>query len=620
MTSLQELIRYKVAYYSGKPLISDSDYDALEEVFRQTNPDVEIPVDMGNQLRGVFNQPYISLKKLNTEQLGVWCKGDLSSLVATPKIDGVSMEVCLVPGDDGAPEVLYARTRGGVDRTDAFLRSLDEMCFFGCNSIEQPMILRGECFLPNSLEEKIKELGYKNPRNLTSGLINSDDGNEFNGKMRFEIWDWLNSPYETYKETLKALHKLGFPVVHPVEITTLDRLKSLEDDFDAYTFKRDFDYEIDGLVFWKNDRTTWGNDDGRSTYTHAMAWKFPAQYAESTIVDVVWTTGNSGYITPVAKVEPVEIGGVTVTSINLHNPRNLTELNVEIGSIAKIRRAGDVIPHIAEPCVATPESREVPIPNHCPTCGKTAVTDGPRLKCGSDQCEAVFAGILHVWAELHKWKYFSDEAIGHLTPYFKLHSNTHPVLKIYDIDFEVLSTYMTPGKAKRLWDQLQEAKKTTTEASLLVSLNLPSVGLKVASGMLANAGLLENIPTIYRDREKVYVAENVVLEWIDRNPEFWSQLLELSKSLGVNKVVTTTTEVPKQTKGKVVITGSLPGLTRKEAFELINLMGYEASETLNKTTTILICDKPDSTSSKTKKAKELNIPVMKWETFFEENH
>lgn len=612
--SREELIEAKIAYYLGHPIMTDEEYDDFERIWQQNNPNDRLPVDMGQHLVN-FETPYLSLSKLSTEKLVQKLGGSLSASIITPKVDGVSMEVCYDPDPEtGFPVLVYAKTRGGVDRTKSFLSAIDKSSHVFDRPIKYRIIVRGECYISNSFLEEAQKLDYANLRNLTAGLINSDKGNEFSGRMDFVVWNWINSPFSNYATSIETLRKIGFRTVEFINLNGYESLKLLEDPAAAEIFRKGFPFEVDGLVFWKNDRSSWVSDEDKTVYQNAFAWKFPALFAETVIEDVVWSTGNSGYVTPVVKVNPVEIGGITVRSINMFNPQNMYELNVKIGSVVKVRRAGDVIPHIMEPCIDTSISTDVVVPTLCPVCEEQLISEGPRIRCVSPDCGSRFSGVLRAWVDAHNMKHFSNEAIEFLTPYFKS-SKVHPVAMIHDLDETTVTKYFTPGKAKRFWNNLQEAKKNATAASLIASLKINMVGSSLSKKVMKEAKNIHNVKE-YLDKKRnssgLSVAEGYLLSWLEVNPEHWQDILDVADHIGVTKYEDV--EKTGGGRGKIVITGTLPGLTRSEAFRIAEDLGWVPTESLNKDVKYLVSEK-SSGSSKFKKATELNIPIITWSQF-----
>lgn len=455
-------------------------------------------------------------------------------------------------------------------------------------------------------------MGYANLRNLAAGIINSDDKstNEFIGQVQFLGWNYVNSSFDSYSESLQFLREKGFPIVPVLELTTFD-LEKLEDPIFAEEYREGFLFEIDGIVIWKDDRNYWNSDNGKEVYQNAMAWKFPAQTALSIIKEIQWTTGVSGYVTPVAKIDPILINGITISSVNLFNPRNLADLNVKLNSIVKVRRANDVIPHINELCVDTHESVDIALPEFCDLCSASLLVDGPRLKCPNEFCGSRFEGVLRKWAKLHEWDFFSDEAIVKMNSYFQK-DGKHPIIKIYEMTFsDLLAGMGTVGKSDRLWKFLEEAKKRTTAVTLLASLNIQLVGRKTSTKILEEAKSLSGISSCLQEKYNtigISIAENYLYDWIERNPEDWESLLRLAQELSVDQH-SSVEEKKRGEKGKVVITGSIPGKTRAEAEKDLITLGWILQKTVTKETKYLIAEEV-SNSSKFKKAKELHVPVI----------
>lgn len=610
------LIEAKIAYYMGKPFLTDEQYDALETHWKQENPNDTLPVDMGTYFQDA-STPYLSSRKVSKENLAVWLgkRGGWEQGTFTPKVDGVSVELHFEQDlDHGGSALTKVYTRGGVDRTINFIRAIGYhpyiMPWCGTN-LPGKVIVRAEAYFPQEMFDELQTLGFKTLRNAAAGLVNNDkEDAKLANRMRFVIWDWINSPFRSYNQGLAQLESCGFPVV-PRYAITYDHLTGYEKDD---SIRNSFEYELDGFVVWHDDRTQWSSDQGKTEYQNCVAWKFSNQRAMSVIRNILWSGGVSGQVTPVAIIDPVLIGGATITNINLHNPKNMENLNVKIGSQCVVERAGDVIPYIGEPCIDTENSIPFTLPDRCNICGEGLSFDGPRLFCLNTSCSLKFEGVLRKWAEIHEWKFFSDEAIGNLEPYFASGSN-HPILLIYRIDRTTLDQYMTPGLANRLWLHLEEAKKKTTICSLIASLNIPSIGLKTAYKIVEGCDDIVKLLDILDERVNNkatpgYTWDIKFRSWLIENPSAWNDVLYLINEL---KLTLSKTQ-PLEDKPKVVVTGSIEGLKRTELEMVVSEMGYTMADYVTKDIKFLICDKP-SNSSKFKKAAELDIPVVTWAGF-----
>lgn len=627
MVALEQLIEYKKAYYAGSPLISDEQYDSLEEVFRQNNPGVEIPVDAGHQDRDVFKEPYVSLRKLDTQSVVNWLSGRKGLIV--PKIDGVSMEFRLFK--DG----FQAITRGGKDRTQAVKRALHPLYLQELREAiakypGEQLVFRAECYLPATLRTKAENAGFANLRNLCAGLINSDAGNEFDGHLRYKAWNWLGSPLLSHQDSQNTLAKLGVDaLINDVfDGEKLQSLLNFSEDIEASERDRKMrenidEFEVDGYVIFLDDRRQWDyyrqGASTKSYYDYAVAWKYPSRTAESKIVGVEWSTGDAGWITPVVKIEPVDIGGITVKSINVFNYRNLTELNVKIGSIVKVRRANDVIPHINEPCIDTEYSTPIKLPETCPTCFGMVESVGPRLRCIEVGCASKFSGVMMAWVGAHDMKHFKLEALNFLEPFFA-DSQVHPIVRLYDLrESDVHACFKTLGKSKRFWEGFEQAKMITDQVKILQSLKINNVGKKYSEQMIEEAGTFKNLKdslTQKHSLSRLKVAEYNVLHWIEQNSTHYEELCSLIERLEIP--APTQVSALKETRGTVVVTGSIPGLSRKEAQKAIEDLGWKFGSGISKDTNYLISEEV-SGSSKFKKAAELNVPVVTWAAFLKVN-
>jgi DNA ligase (NAD+) len=441
LQTLREVLRFhEYRYYiMNDPLIADGEYDLLYKELQAieiSNPDLITPDSPTQRVaKGLTDDfpkvlhlvPMLSLENsYNAEDLRDWDRKvrELSKLTEVeycvePKFDGASISVIYerdmllrgvtrgngVEGDDITPNIRQVKT---VPLSAAFST-------YGIEMIE----IRGEVLMNKNsfkkyndqlLEQNLAPLA--NPRNAAAGALRIKDSREvarrnlqaFLYNVSYHVHDpnfKPNSALETHSGMLEMLWNLGFRSPQK-ELRVVKGIDAVIDYCNEYETERDnLPYEIDGMVIKVNDIDL---QDRLGMTTHhprwAMAFKFKARQATSKLRAVEYQVGRTGSVTPVAKIEPVPIGGVTVGSVSLFNEDVIREKDLMIGDSVLVERAGDVIPYIVKALSELRSGKEIPIvfPRNCPVCGDELVKPAEEAvwRCVNINCKAqVVERIIH---------------------------------------------------------------------------------------------------------------------------------------------------------------------------------------------------------------------------------
>lgn len=422
-------------YVLNDPLISDFEYDSLYkllEKYEEQHPDSVTP-DSPTQRVGVglikdFPKvqhlvPMLSLENsYNADDLMDWDRKarELSGLdeieyCVEPKFDGAS--ISLLYEDD-----MFTRgaTRGDGETGDditpniKLIRSVPLSAAFSRYDIRQ-IEIRGEVLMNKhnfkKYNDKLIEEGMPplaNPRNAAAGSLRIKDKSivskrnleAFLYHVSYSVKSGNNEPV-THSGMLEMLWELGFrsPKNEMKVVTGINAVIDYVNDFESK--RDDLPYEIDGMVIKVNDIRLQEKLGMTSHHPRwAIAFKFKARQATSKLVDVTYQVGRTGAVTPVAKIEPVQVGGVTVSSISIHNEDYIKEKDLKIGDNVLIERSGDVIPQIVKslPELRTGDEKKIIYPKHCPVCGdKLFKSDDEAVwRCININCKAqVVERIIH---------------------------------------------------------------------------------------------------------------------------------------------------------------------------------------------------------------------------------
>lgn len=385
-------------YGTGTSFYTDEEFDKmykeLEELERlypdkilRTSPTQRVGMEPSGQTLKHY-EPMLSLNNAFDESdISAFLAriGPTTTLAAEPKMDGLALNLVY---EDGV--LISALLRGDGERgEDVLHNALTIPSIPHLITVQGIAEVRGEVYMTRSQLQRLRERGeeYANPRNAAAGSMRLKNSMECaNRGLSFAAYgigrfDHLPDG-SVYSEMglLNYLGTLGFPVVNcirlePTKAQVMDHYRNLQ------SFREKLDFDIDGLVlkaYWLKDRPEYGQSSTAPNW--AVAFKFPAQEKRSKLLAVDWQLGRTGVITPVARIAPVEVGGVTISNVTLHNASFIEEMKLSIGCDVFVRRAGDVIPQITQ-AVNIEDKKLVLPPDNCPSCGGGLVSDGAYLKC-----------------------------------------------------------------------------------------------------------------------------------------------------------------------------------------------------------------------------------------------
>jgi DNA ligase (NAD+) len=664
VNSLRNVLRFhEYRYYVlNDPLISDEIYDQLYkklEKFEKENPGLittDSPTQrVGNSLNKDFVNvahlvPMLSLENsYNLQDLVDWDKR-LSGLVdhqkihysAEPKFDGAS--ISLIYEND---MLSRGATRGDGASGDDITVNIKQIgsvplsakfSDFGIEQIE----IRGEILLTKEnfkkYNESLAEEGLSplaNPRNAAAGSLRMKDPASVRKRKLEAILYHVsfiklnkkgleNYPHllNTHAGTLQLLSELGFK-------TPINEKKVFSNINDVINFCHEFEtkrdqlpYEIDGMVVKVNEIEL--QQQAGSTTHHprwAMAFKFKARQATSKLINVEFQVGRTGSITPVAKIEPVHIGGVTVTSVSLFNEGIIEEKDLRIGDTVIVERAGDVIPYIVKPLaeLRTGKEKKIIFPSHCPVCGDALVKPDEEAvwRCVNINCEAqVMERIIHfVSKDAMDIKTFGEANVRR----FYSMGILPDIPSVYSLNFEKISSL--EGFKKKSVDNL----RTAIENSKTQSLNRLIFGLGIRYVGETTAKILaKSVDTVF-DLQKFSLEKLLQLKDIgtkvgesiyaffhnNDNIEMLQKLAE--KGLNINGSKSETIE-GKFSGSTFLFTGTLPTLKRSEAEKIAEQNGGKLLSSVSSNLTYLVAG--DSAGSKLEKAKKIKtIKIITEEDF-----
>jgi DNA ligase (NAD+) len=643
----EQLNGASIAYYvDDAPVIDDATYDALfDELQRieEEHPDLVTPdsptrrvgAPLSDKFRKVRHlQAMGSLEKVTTaEALQKW-EGDLRKRLGTdepvayvvePKIDGSAINLTY---EDGI--FVRGATRGdGVQGEDVTpnLRTIKAIPLqMRGGDAPQLLEVRGEVYMPlpgfRAANEQLVADGkatWPNPRNAAAGSLRQKDSS-ITASRPLSIWVYgvgarKGLEVETHWQTLEWLRERGFPT-NPFA----QRLESIDEVAElvrAWELRRaELDYEIDGIVI-KVDRY---DQQRRLGALHerprwARAFKWAPMTAVTRLNKIAIRVGRTGALNPWAMLEPVEVGGVTVSRATLHNEEDINRKDIREGDDVIVQRAGDVIPQVVGPAGRhRAGTKPFRMPTHCPLCGAEVVKpEGEAMhRCPNRACPSRGLETLNNWVmaaadidgvgEQTVWRLWQEDMVRTIPQLYRL---TAEELMELDGFGEISATNAIASI---------EQSKQIPFFRVLFGLNIPDVGWITARNLALHFGNVDAL--MAATQEELVEAEGIgperaeaIAEWFrdDEN----RRLIEELRELGL-RFETGEEERPVEgplTGQTYVITGTLEAFTREEAGALLEERGAKVANAVSgKTTGLIVGEEPGK--SKLAKAEKSNVPLL----------
>ncbi|WP_248515673.1 NAD-dependent DNA ligase LigA [Salinarchaeum laminariae] len=643
---LREAIRHhdRRYYVENDPLVADSAYDDLfhrlqdlEDAFdldAEESPTNRVggePVDGFPTVEHVAHMGSIaqSGEEADVRNFDDRVRREVGDVeyVCEPKFDGVSLEVVY---EDGSLQRVV--TRGdGTEGDDVTSNALTIPTIPQRLTGDPPseLAVRGELYMPrNEFQAYNRELvergeePFANPRNATAGTIRQQDPSIVAERpLAFVAFDVLHTsdPWPSRWAEHEAFSDLGLPVSDRMErVDSIDGAIQYRDEIVAD--RDDLDFEVDGAVIKVDGREP--QEALGSTSRHprwAFAYKFPPRTEETTVRDVVLQIGRTGRATPVSLMDPVDVGGVTVSRASLHNPDQIAELGVGIGDRVRIERAGDVIPQVVAVVESNDGDGHFEYPEECPVCGTLLEREGPIARCpaGLDCPAQRRRGIQHYASRgALDIEGLGEETVDQLVEAGLLET----LADLYELEVDDLAELEGFGEraATKLVDAIDDARDPTL-ADFLTGLGIPEVGGTTARTLAREFGSVEAIQDASREElETVDDVGPVVAERIrdffaaEANQRVLDALLE-----HVEPQSPDVDDAGEAFDGEtIVFTGSLPSLTRSAATEQIERQGGNVTSSVSSNTDYLVVGENPGTR-KREDAEENDVPELSAESFEE---
>ena len=673
----EEIAQHDVRYHQeDQPTISDATYDALRrrydallaafpELQKEKSPLTRVGAKPSEKFSKVKHAvPMLSLANTFSDEDVFECVERVRrcldypsarewAFTAEPKIDGLS---CSLRFEKGMLSVAATRGDGeeGEDVT-ANVKVIHDIPHHLHGAAPNVIEVRGEIYMAtadfiklNERQEKDGKPSFANPRNAAAGSLRQlDSAITAQRPLKFFAYTWGQvegaMPSDTQSGMIKAFHKMGLPT-NPLT----KRCASLQEMIDHYRLieeqRATLGYDIDGVVFKVDDLALQARLGFISRSPRwATARKFPAEKATTILLDIDIQVGRTGALTPVAKLQPVSVGGVVVSNATLHNEDEIARKDIRIGDTVVIQRAGDVIPQIVSVVEDKRKhgAKKFTFPDHCPACGSLAVRETDPKTGEPEAVRRCTAGLICPAQATERLKhfasrnafdieglgekqiesFFADGIITRPRDIFTLESrDARSLKKLKDREgFGALSV-------KNLFDAIA-ARKTVSLNRFIFALGIRHVGETTAKLLARNFGSIEKLRDLAVKAGHDGKGARDTLESIDgigpivagsiidffaeaHNREELEALLDHVTPEAMD-VVETTSPVSGKT---VVFTGSLEKMTREEAKAMAERLGAKVSGSVSKKTDLLVAG--PGAGSKLDDARKHGVEVIDEEEWF----
>lgn len=628
----------RLYYDQDAPELEDFEYDALTRELKAIEaefPDLITPDSPTQHVGGTASSKFskvthavkmeslqdaFSEDELREFDARVREAGIRPEYVVEAKIDGLSVSLEYRDG-----RLVRGSTRGdgtvGEDVTEnlASIRDIPRQLENAPAFLE----VRGEVYMPHAAFLKLKEqqeledkTPFKNPRNAAAGSLRQKDAKITAERglsiFVFNLQQCEGRSFTTHHETLDYIKSLGFPVSprYSVFSNIEDAIREIQT---IGQLRGTLEFDIDGAVIKVNDlaaRRVLGSTNKFPRW--AIAFKYPPEVKESVVRDIEVTVGRTGVLTPTAVFDPIFLAGTSVSRASLHNGDIISSLGVGIGDTIQVRKAGDIIPEVIAVSAHGPDSKPFAMPTVCPSCGAPVVhlQDETALRCVNPECPAQSLRNLIHFASRDA---MAIDGLGEAVAIQLTEKNlVHTVADLYSLQEEQLLTLdkFKKKSAQNLLAAIEHSKSNNLD-KLLFGLGIRNIGDKAAALLAEHFGSMEALRAASVEQMCEIdgfgaVMAQSVREFFDK--EGTSDLLTRLEAAGVNMKWTGTPKGTALAGKTLVVTGTLPTLSRQEAEALIVQNGGKAAGSVSKKTSYVVAG--TAAGSKLTKAQSLGIPVI----------
>lgn len=602
----------EVYYNNGESIISDKEYDKLEDELRKIDPHSTFFSIVGtNTLTSDSNKikhefPMLSMAKAKeVDEVLKWqqkIKGEELSYCVQPKIDGLSASCKYENG-----KLVYVATRGDGQTGQNITHIADYVNDIPKTlSIKESLEIRGELYLPKNTEFDTQNRPL---RNNCVGLINRKENRDNLVYVCFVCYQIAGVSETSFNNESDKIDFLTQIKMNTVPYITASEISIIQDFYADYLKEKreQWLFETDGLIIAVNNISLHDEIDSRWVVDHhhhyAIALKPPADFKNSKLLSIEWNISRQGNVIPVAIFEPVVIGGAKLQRASLHNAQFVRDLNLHVNDTLEIERANDVIPYVRKNMDTHKAVEDELLPSVCPSCSSSLQDKGVHLSCGNIQCKEIIIQQIIFWVRESGMEQIAEKTIRSL-----FEKNIIKKIKDLYLLTEQSLTDIEGFGEKKITNFIDNVKRFSSFPvdEFISKLGIPLVQKKALRKLDVTSlkGFLEF------DDETYVIGQNII-NWKNES----SNMVLLNELIEVLNI----TDIKNKGKGKgiVCLTGTGPKV-RKELAADIEAKGYIFSNTMTKETAILLTNNPEGSSSKLKKAIKDGIEVISYTDFFSE--
>lgn len=638
---IKDLNNASYAYYNQIPIMPDYEWDKmydelinLEEetgIVLSNSPTHNIGYSVADELKEVeHNHPMLSLDKTKSVDELIEFIGDKDCFLSV-KADGLTTSLHYING-----ELIGAETRGdGVRGTECLQNVLTMKNVPKEIPYKDELIIDGETIIGwdtfREINDKLPEdKKYKHPRNLVSGSLQLLDSKEAASRnMRFVAWRVIKGfEHKTPSEDLFKAKDIGFeiiPILKSPRINQKEELVILLNQIRESADSHNIPY--DGAVMAVDDYKI-AESMGRTDkfFRHSMAYKYEDELFETVLTDIEWNTSKTGLINPVAIFNPVDLNGAITTRATLHNITYIKDMMLGIGDRIRVYRSNMVIPKVHD---SIDKSGNFNIPSKCPICGQLTriikENDSEVLMCENPDCKGKLLGKLVHAASRNALdiENLSESTIEKFINLGWLNSiKDIYYLSDHEDEMKILNGF---GKksVEKLLDSIEKSRNTNLQR-FLYSLSIPLLGNSISKDIAEFCGNNFNsfVGALTEGGKDAFTSINGIGEALGKSIiNYWNKHNEEIIDLAQEFIFSKDEKIEKiendKINGKVfVVTGSVHHYANRNELKAdIEKNGGKVTGSVTSKTSYLINNDIDSNSSKNKKAKELNIPIITEEQF-----
>lgn len=643
--ALVKQVKYHNHLYYDKdaPELSDYEYDALTrrlkqleqqfpELISEDSPTQKVGGAVSTKFDKVQHavrmeslQDVFDMDEVRDFDRRVREAGLQPSYVVECKIDGLSVSLEYQDG-------IFVRgsTRGDGDVGEDVTENLATITAIPKKLSNAPRFLevRGEVYMPRDAFERLakeqEESGrqvFKNPRNAAAGSLRQKDAAITAARglsiFVFNVQQVEGHTLTGHQESLDYLKEMGFPVS-----PRYSRFENVEDvlrEIEAIgALRGTLPYDIDGAVVKVDDFEQRRRLGSTAKYPRwAVAFKYPPEEKDTVLKEIEVSVGRTGVLTPTAVFEPILLAGTTVSRAILHNEDFIREMDIRIGDTIRVRKAGDIIPEVV--CVVRHEENAQPfvMPSHCPSCGApvSREEDEAALRCVNPECPAqALRNLIHFASRAA----MDIEGLGQAVAAQLVEKGyVQSAADLYTLSFEQLLTLdkFKEKSAQNLLDAIEASKKNNLD-KLLFGLGIRNIGAKAAAQLAQRFKSMQALRQASQEElEEIDgfggVMVQSVLDFFAKDGT--KDLLTRLEEAGVNMLYEGEEKGDRLAGMTFVVTGTLAGMSRTQAEEMITQNGGKASSSVSKKTSYVLVG--EAAGSKLTKAQALGIPVINEEEF-----